>query len=73
LADNDNCGSCGNACSEASHCGQGTCLCNDNPRKFKACDGICVMIDHDRYNCGGCNIRCAQGQKCKKGFCEDKN
>jgi hypothetical protein len=43
-----------------------------NPGKFKACNGICTMIDHDRYNCGGCDIRCAQGQICTKGYCEDR-
>jgi hypothetical protein len=69
LGDSGNCGACGNACAETAHCGQGFCVCNDNPRRFKSCSGVCVRIYNDPLNCGDCGVRCGPEQRCRQGRC----
>ena len=53
----DNCGACGNVCSEG-----------DSPG---CCFGSCVDKSRDPRNCGGCGKRCHDDQVCKNGECED--
>jgi hypothetical protein len=66
--DNNNCGSCGSACSAGNVCVAGACVC---PVGQGVCSGICTTIATDPNNCGACGVRCGQGFACNQGVCQD--
>jgi len=55
LTTNQNCGSCGNACTGAKSCQGGACAC---PQGQTDCGGVCRDFATDVANCGGCNQAC---------------
>jgi hypothetical protein len=66
LTTNQNCGSCGNACSGGKTCQSGACAC---PQGQTACGGVCRDLATDVANCGQCGNACAQGASCVGGQC----
>jgi hypothetical protein len=66
MADDDNCGACGNMCPSGVHCAASACTCED-PKI--SCDGVCVDPSSDPMHCGGCDVACASGQMCTGGAC----
>jgi len=66
--DNQNCGSCGSACSGGNVCVAGACIC---PVGQGVCNGICTTVATDPNNCGACGVRCGQGFACNQGVCQD--
>ena len=66
--DNQNCGSCGSACSGGNVCVAGACVC---PVGQGVCNGICTTVATDPNNCGACGVRCGQGFACNQGVCQD--
>jgi hypothetical protein len=66
--DNNNCGSCGSACSGGNVCVAGGCTC---PVGQGVCNGICTAVASDPSNCGVCGLKCGAGQACNQGVCQD--
>ena len=66
--DNNNCGSCGSACSGGNVCVAGGCTC---PVGQGVCNGICTAVASDPNNCGVCGLTCGAGQACNQGVCQD--
>lgn len=64
--DNNNCGSCGNACAAPLACVRGTCQC---PGGDVLCGRSCVSLSIDRANCGACGVVCSMTQSCLTGTC----
>lgn len=62
--DQQNCGTCGNACAAGQTCQGGQCLCSAG---LLACGGSCVASD--ATHCGGCSTMCASGQVCANNAC----
>jgi hypothetical protein len=65
LTTNQNCGSCGNACSGGKTCQGGVCAC---PQGLTDCEGVCLDLK-DRRNCGACGNVCPVGANCVDGKC----
>jgi hypothetical protein len=70
LADNDNCGACGNACGEGFHCDNGNCRITCSEDTYD-CDGVCVNLKTDRNNCGTCGNACSNHAVCISFVCYD--
>jgi len=68
--DNNNCGSCGSACSGGNVCVNAACVC---PVGQGVCNGICTAVANDPNNCGSCGLKCdtGRGQACNQGVCQD--
>jgi len=68
LADNDNCGSCGNVCKDHQHCDSGNCECDDD---WGDCtfDPGCETDLTTTDNCGFCGNTCDPSQTCVNGIC----
>ena len=66
LSTDENCGSCGNACSDGMSCADGTCTC---PAGTKDCSGQCVNVLTNPANCGDCGKVCPQDHVCSIGTC----
>jgi hypothetical protein len=66
-SDNNNCGSCGNACAQMTEqCMQGQC-CKTNE---KVCNMMCTDVTSDNNNCGMCGKMCSgQTPYCVGGVC----
>jgi hypothetical protein len=74
--DTFNCGTCGNACTEASApgCVEGQCGCLSNggaacPSGSSCCTNGCKNLLNDGLNCGYCGQRCSVAQQCVNGQC----
>jgi hypothetical protein len=80
--DNENCGSCGNACPTGGTCINGQCGCiivtGPLAGRFLApassqtgtiCNGQCVDTQTDPSNCGACGNVCPSGELCVGGAC----
>jgi uncharacterized protein DUF1592/uncharacterized protein DUF1588/uncharacterized protein DUF1595/uncharacterized protein DUF1587 len=65
LSDQQNCGTCGNACGAGQSCQAGKCQCSAG---LIACGGGCVPSD--ATNCGGCGTTCPGGQVCSSNSCQ---
>jgi hypothetical protein len=63
-SDQQNCGTCGNACASGQTCQSGQCLCSAG---LLACGGSCVAAD--ATHCGGCTATCGSGQVCANNAC----
>ena len=63
--DQQNCGSCGNACAAGLSCQNGQCLCSAG---LLSCGGMC--LSPSAANCGGCGTMCAAGQVCSGNSCK---
>src|SRR5690606_31946542 len=67
-SDAQNCGACGNVCSNNQVCRNGECGCGTAQL---LCDGECKDVQTDAEHCGACNSACQAGQWCADGFCLD--
>ncbi len=67
--DHNNCGKCGNACSDDQVCANGKCgtVCPKSTPTI--CDGGCVNTQNNPNHCGKCGNKCATGQSCNQGVC----
>jgi hypothetical protein len=63
----DNCGSCGNACTTGFVCNGGACVC---PADRELCDGVCRDTLTDNSHCGECGTVCTGSRVCSAGSCE---
>ena len=63
-SDNQNCGSCGNACGSGRICQNGTCACSSG---LFLCGGACVASD--AQHCGSSCTVCPSGQVCSNNAC----
>ena len=63
--DQQNCGTCGNACAAGQTCQAGQCLCSSG---LLACGGSCVSAN--ATHCGSCSMMCASGQVCTANTCQ---
>lgn len=66
--DPNNCGECGNVCSEYAVCEGG--ICQLNCGGLTECDGSCVDILSDPNNCGECENVCSEYATCTDGTCQ---
>src|SRR2546426_8285159 len=60
-SDNNNCGSCGIACSGGKACQPGGCVC---PSGGTDCGGVWKNPSSDAPKCGACGKACGAGVKC---------
>lgn len=73
--DNNNCGQCGNECSNGDICINGNCICENQGRDCnenlgeRCCNGLCKNINHDINNCGQCGNSCGSNTRCLTGGC----
>gem|GEM_PF-4986166 len=66
--DDNNCGACGNVCTNGNICNNGQCEC---PQGQTVCNGECVDTASDENNCGACGVSCpGEGYVCNNGQCE---
>jgi hypothetical protein len=62
----NNCGACGNTCSNGTVCSAGSCVCQG---ATTLCSGSCVDLTSDTNNCGACGTVCGAGTTCVGGTC----
>jgi hypothetical protein len=71
--DEDNCGSCNNACANTKICVSGVCQCPSGKTWCASANygaGGCVDLLNDRYNCGACGHTCYYPEwHCGAGEC----
>ena len=63
--DQQNCGTCGNACGAGQTCQAGQCQCSAG---LLACDG--TLRASDASHCGSCTTTCAGAQVCSNNSCQ---
>lgn len=64
--DVNNCGECGNACSNGAVCVDGACECGFGSI---TCGNRCITPTVDPLNCGACGNVCGTGTNVGKNFC----
>jgi hypothetical protein len=73
MSDNNNCGSCFNACGALSVCNAGACASECAPSQTTCTvDGgapYCATTQTDNVNCGSCGNTCGTLQVCAGGKC----
>ena len=70
--DHDNCGTCGNACSDTQVCSAGACTIACAPLTACIPDAgapYCANIQTDSANCGACGNVCPLGEVCVSAKC----
>lgn len=67
-SDNQNCGSCGNACPAGDICSNGSCALSCQAG-LQNCKGTCSNPKIDPANCGACGTVCPKNQVCSAGSC----
>lgn len=65
--DDNNCGSCGHACTGGSSCTNSTCQCSGT---MTLCTSGCTDTMTDNNNCGTCGKVCGSGTSCSGGTCQ---
>lgn len=66
MADNANCGACGNNCAGGTTCQAGSCAC---PSGTSICGGACANLSVDPNNCGACGAVCGAPRFCSASAC----
>ena len=66
----DNCGSCGNACAPMERCERGACTFIGCNPELVSCDGFCRSLSRPE-TCGACASPCPSGQVCSLEQCAD--
>ncbi len=61
-----NCGSCGNSCSNGQSCVSGSCACGSGTM---LCGTACVQTGSSHDHCGSCSNACSATQVCSNGAC----
>ena len=72
VLDRQNCGACGNACTDACLSRLGTPACGRCEAPTADCNpgsGVCTDLDDDTQNCGACGKTCGKGTACSRGAC----
>ena len=78
-SDLNNCGSCGNVCTDLAHaaatCGGAACVIRLCDVGFADCNGVAYdgcerPVSADPRNCGGCGVLCEAGTACVDGVCQ---
>lgn len=69
LTDEQNCGTCGNACAPGETCEMGDCTPEGCAAGLTDCDGNCVNLDTDPDHCGSCDNVCGTDEVCNGGTC----
>ncbi|KAI9023451.1 hypothetical protein DFJ74DRAFT_706311 [Hyaloraphidium curvatum] len=64
--ESNDCGSCGNQCTNGKLCVGGTCKCIEGEQ---LCSGYCKDTSSDSSHCGTCGHVCATGYYCSNGGC----
>ncbi len=75
--DTQNCGSCGNDCTDQNqnpgtpNCANGACVDDCASAGFPDCqsDGDCDDTTKDAKNCGNCDVACDPGEQCVNSDC----
>ncbi|HEX6276358.1 MAG TPA: hypothetical protein VFZ53_25130 [Polyangiaceae bacterium] len=67
-SDEQNCGSCGNACLSNEACVGGSCRLSCTPPQ-EECSGACVDTSSNSLNCGACGTMCGTDEICQGGTC----
>jgi len=68
--DEENCGSCSNACAAAERCVDGVCAALACASGETMCGTSCVVTTSDNTNCGSCGNACAAGEMCTASVCQ---
>lgn len=68
MADNSNCGTCGNVCATGTTCSAGQCEAGCTAPE-ESCGGVCTNTDTSAQHCGDCDTACATGGTCVAGAC----
>jgi hypothetical protein len=71
-SDQQNCGSCGKACTGSLTCVGGACQCRGIvcTGADSCCDSGCKNLMDDPANCGTCGKSCSAGELCVGGQCQ---
>lgn len=68
IDDEDNCGSCGFACSTGEICSGGVCEVSCQAG-LTNCSGLCTDTSTDETSCGACGVACGPDEFCSSGRC----
>ncbi len=69
LADEQNCGACGQVCPSAESCLNGSCECVPPSVPCGPDGGGCASLQTDPNNCGACGQACLPNEQCVGALC----